>query len=171
MMRLPSKLWKFLYWPIVWVLIFIPTIIRGDIGLIGGSSEFLSMAFGIIILAWAFTIHVIAGRTLKRLGHSQGHASIWPDRLVTVGIYSCMRHPQHLAFALIPVGIALVLASPIAMISSAWGILAAFLFVLVIEEPEYLKRFGMTYYEYMGKTPSFSLKPSCVIVGLNELKR
>lgn len=170
-MRLPNGLWKFAYWPITWAIIFLPTIIRGDIGSIGGLLEALCMAFGIVILAWAFIIHIVAGRTLKRLGHSQGHASIWPDRLVTVGIYSCMRHPQHLAFVLIPVGIALVLASPTAMISSGWGILAAFLFVLVIEEPECLKKFGLTYYEYMGRTPSFSLKPSCIIAGLNKLKQ
>jgi len=170
-MRLPTGLWKFLYWPIVWVLIFLPTMMRGDTGSIGGSWGALCAAFGIVILAWAFTIHVIAGRTLKRLGHSQKNTNIWPDRLVTAGIYSCMRHPQHLALALIPVGIALVLASPTAMISSGWGILAAFLFVLVAEEPECLKKFGLTYYEYMGRTPTFSLKPSCVIAGLNKLKQ
>jgi len=129
------------------------------------------MAFGIIILVWAFTIHIIAGKTLKRLGHSREHAGIWPDRLVTSGIYLCMRHPQQLAFVLIPIGVALILTSPTAMISSGWGVLAAFLFVLMIEEPECLRKYGTTYYEYMGKTPAFSLKPGCIVAGLNELKR
>jgi protein-S-isoprenylcysteine O-methyltransferase Ste14 len=169
-MRLPTGLWKFAYWPITWAIIFLPAMMLGHICPVSGYLAVLSRVSGIAILAWALIIHIIAGRTLKRLGHSQRNTSLWPDRLVIDGIYSCMRHPQHLGLALMPVGIALVLASPIAMILSGWGVWAAFLFVLVIEEPECLKKFGIIYYRYMETTPAFSLKPSCIISGLNKLK-
>jgi protein-S-isoprenylcysteine O-methyltransferase Ste14 len=170
-MRLLTGLWKFAYWPITWAIIFLPITIVGDLGSVSGYLAVLSKTSGIAILALALMIHIIAGRTLKRLGHSQGNTSVWPDRLVIVGIYSCMRHPQHLGLSLMPLGIALVLASPIAMILSGWGLWAAFLFVLMVEEPECLKKFGISYYRYMEITPVFSLKPSCIVVGLNSLKQ
>jgi len=168
---LPKGLWKFAYWPVIWAVIFLPSIIWGDTGSMNGYLQVLSRILGIVILAWAFTLHTIAGKTLKRFGHSPESSSIWPDRLVSVGIYSCMRHPQHLSLATIPVGISLLLASPIAIILSGWGILAASLFVFAIEAPDCLKKFGMTYYKYMKTTPAFSLKPGCIAVGLNALKQ
>jgi len=168
--HLTKGLWKFAYWLIAWTLVFLPGAVTGDIGSIGGALGVFLRVLGALTVMGALIIHIIAGRTLKRLGHSRGQGGIWPDRLVTVGIYSCMRHPQHLGLALIPLGLTALLASPTALISSGWGILAASLFVLAIEEPECLEKFGTAYHEYMNRTPAFSLEPSCVVIGLKRLK-
>jgi len=167
---LPTGLWKFAYWPVTWAIIFLPAIILDPVFPLTGYLAVLSEISGIAVLVWALTIHIVAGRTLKRLGHSRKNGSLWPDRLVAVGIYSCMRHPQHLGLALMPVGIALVFASPIAVMLSGWGIAAALVFVLVIEEPECLKKFGVTYCRYTETTPAFSLKPGCIVAGLHRLR-
>lgn len=169
-MRLPKGLWKFAYWPIAWTIIFLPAAVMGDVGSIGGALGALLRALGSAVIIWALLIHAVAGRTLKHLGHSRGRRGIWPDRLVTAGIYSCMRHPEHLGLALIPLGLALLLASSLALGLAGWGTLAALLFVLAIEEPECLRKFGTDYYEYMRRTPAVSLKPSCIVAGLKGLK-
>lgn len=173
MIRLPKGLWKFAYWPIAWTPVFLPAAVMGDVGSMDGALGLSLKVLGTAVVIWALMIHTVAGRTLKRLGHSRGQGGIWPDRLVTVGIYSCMRHPQHLGLALIPLGLglALLLASPLALGLSGWGVLTAFLFVLAIEEPECLEKFGTAYHEYMKRTSAFSLSPRCIAVGLNELKK
>lgn len=170
MIRLPKGLWKFAYWPIAWTLVFLPAAVTGDVGSMDGALGLSLKVLGAAVVIWALVIHTVAGRTLKRLGHSRGQGGIWPDRLVTVGIYSCMRHPQQLGLALMPLGIASLLASPLALGLSGWGVLAAFLFVLAIEEPECLEKFGTAYHEYMKRTSAFSLKPSCILIGLKRLQ-
>ncbi len=82
-----------------------------------------------------------------------------------------MRHPEHLGLAIIPFGVALLLNSLVALLSSGWAILAAFFFVVVIEEPECVGRFGGDYFEYMKSTPAFSLRVGCLVKGLRELSK
>lgn len=166
-----KEMWKFLYWPVVWLLVFLPSYLLRDIGTLTDIFGVWLSLVGILILAWAFSLHITAGKTLKKIGHTPGHRGIWPNRLVKSGIYSCMRHPEHLGLAIIPFGVALLLNSLVAILSSGWAILAAFFFVVVIEEPECIEKFGEDYFEYMKNTPAFSLRVGCFIKGLKELSK
>lgn len=166
-----SGLWKFFFWPLVWSVVFATAAIADSeygASTIPGSWPLI---VGIAILIWALAIHIIAGKTLKKLGHSQASTTIWPDQMVTVGIYSCMRHPEHLGLALMPLGIAFIIGSISALLAAGWAILAGALFVLFVEEPECLDKFGADYYHYMRNTPAISLNINCMLSGWQELKR
>ncbi len=169
--KTPKEIWKFLYWPVVWFLVFLPGYLLKDIWSLTDVFGIWLSILGIVVLAWGFSLHITAGKTLKKMGHTPGHRSIWPNRLVKSGIYSCMRHPEHLGLAIVPFGIALLLNSLVAILSSGWAILAAFFFVAVIEEPECIEKFGEDYFEYMESTPAFSLRPGCLAKGLRELRK
>ncbi len=166
-----KEMWKFLYWPVVWLLVFLPSYLLKDVGTLTDVFGVWLSLLGIVILVWAFSLHITAGKTLKKIGHTPGHKSIWPNRFVKSGIYSCMRHPEHLGLAIIPFGVALLLNSLVALLSSGWAVLAAFFFVVVIEEPECVGRFGGDYFEYMKSTPAFSLRVGCLVKGLRELSK
>ncbi len=164
-------LWKFFFWPLVWLLVFWSAHIISDRCDTFNSLGLWSAIAGTIVLCWALALHIVAGKSLKKFGHTEGHTSIWPDRMVTCGIYSCMRHPQHLGLAMIPIGFALLSGSIIAVAACGWAILAALWFVIVIEEPECQKKFGEEYCRYMQATPAFSLSFICLMAGWNELKK
>jgi len=164
-------LWKFFFWPLVWLIVFVSAhIISGRCGT-SDSVGVWSIFAGTAMLCWALAIHIVAGKTLRKFGHTEGHSSIWPDRMVTRGIYSCMRHPQHLGLALIPVGLAFLAGSMIALAASGWAVLAALWFVIVVEEPECQKKFSQEYFQYMQTTPAFSLSIKCLTAGWKELKK
>jgi protein-S-isoprenylcysteine O-methyltransferase Ste14 len=165
-----NGLWKFIFWPVVWITVFWSASIISE-GC--GSSDRLglwSVFAGAAMLVWAFAIHIVAGKTLKKMGHTTGHKSIWPNRLVVNGIYSCMRHPQHLGLSMIPAGIALLAGSLTAVAAAGWAIMAALWFVLIIEEPECQGKFGAEYFRYMQTTPPFSLNFKCLVKGWRALK-
>lgn len=164
-------LWKFFFWPVVWIVVFLTAYLLHQRCADSDSLEIWSVFVGTGILTWAFAIHIAAGKSLKKFGHTPGHKGIWPDKMVTAGIYSCMRHPQHLSLAMIPLGIALMMGSISAVLSAGWAVLAAFLFVIVIEEPECLRKFGEGYFLYMQQTPPFCLRPQCLAMGWKALKK
>lgn len=164
-------LWKFFFWPVVWFIVFWAAYLPKAKCINADSLGIWSTIIGIFILLWAFAIHIVAGKTLKKKGHTPGHKSIWPNRMVTIGIYSCMRHPQHLGLAMIPLGIAFLLRSMAAVLVAGWAVLAAFFFVIVIEEPECIEKFGEEYFRYVQNTPAFSLRLQCLVKGLREFKK
>ena len=162
-----TQIWKFFYWPVVWILALWPWHVTASSHLSG--VIFIRFA-GLTVLAYGLMVHILAGKTLKRLGHTPENKSIWPDVLVTSGIYSSMRHPQHLGLILIPLGIALLICTFQALLAAGWTVAAGLFFVLVIEEPECLRKFGKSYCDYMAKTPAFSLGPQAFSQGLRFLK-
>ncbi len=164
-----KQLWKFLYWPLLWAA----TLYSGYILCkypscrFKGVTGYASIIIGLIIIAYSLLLTSIGGRTLKRYGHVKSR--LWPDKLVTVGIYSCMRHPQHLGLSLFPVGLGLLARSLGSVIASGWAVVGALLFVLMIEEPECLNKYGEDYYNYMRRVPAFSLNPGCIVKGIKLL--
>ncbi len=158
-------LWKFAYWPLAWAAsLLIPALACPQ--RLHGSAYWASFALGIAVAAWGVAHVSVAGRTLRLLGHSRPGGGPWPDVLVTSGIYSCMRHPQHMGLAAIPVGLALMSGSPAAVIGSGWAVAAALAFVVLVEEPECRSRFGRDYQDYASSVPPFSLDPRCLIRGI-----
>jgi len=166
------QIWKFLYWPVVWIItLYVPYCFTpGPWRALGGVTGILLRVAGLLVLAYSMLLTSIGGRTLRLYAH-KGGGGFWPDKLFVEGVYGCMRHPQHLGLALFPLGLALLAASPAAVLGSGWSVSAALLFVLLAEEPECLRKYGEEYYKYMMRTPSFTLDPRCLARGIRFLRR
>ncbi|MEB3757154.1 MAG: hypothetical protein GSR79_09925 [Desulfurococcales archaeon] len=164
--------WKFVYWPILWAVTLVPPYYyaTGWWQTLSGYSLWIFRVLGIVLFVYAVMLTSIGGRTLRLYAHSQ-RDSFWPDRLVKIGIYSCMRHPQHLGLVFMPVSLALLAGSPMALLGSGWAVVGALLFVLFVEEPECLSKYGVDYAEYMKTIPAFSINPECLSIGLKQIRR
>ena len=90
------------------------------------------------------------------------------DRLVTVGPYSCMRHPMHFFLAWFPLSLGLLEASPGA---AAVGLVEAVLVLamaVTVDERDALARFGEAYLEYRRRVPAFNPSPRCLAKALGR---
>ncbi len=121
------------------------------------------------MMLYSILLSSIGGRTLRLYGHTRETCSFWPDRLVSTGVYSCMRHPQHLGLALFPLAAALLTRNLAVVASSGWGVAGALLFVILVEEPECILKYRGEYYRYMESTPAFTLDPRCLIKGVKNI--
>jgi len=163
-----SMLWKFYFWPIVWLSIFIPVlaypILLDGIWLIG------SRIIGAIFLILSMFLASSGGRTLAKFAHKDEHKVFWPDKFSTFGIFSCMRHPMHLGLAIFPVAIALLSGYILVIATSGWGVVAALWFVIYVEEKDAMEKYGKLYSDYIKNVPPFSIKISCIKKALNIWK-
>ncbi len=160
------------YWLIVWLAVIFSSLLdKYWIFTVPFEWRLALRTLGVIVVGYSVLLSSLAGRTLKRYGHLEPEGGFKaPDRLVTVGIYSCMRHPNHFGLALLPIGLALLLASPTALIFSGWGVAAAMFFLVWFEEPENLSKFGLEYVEYMKRVPPFRLSIKCLVKGFKALR-
>ncbi len=161
--------WKLAYWPLAWAgSLAVPALSCPQ--RLHGPAYWTSLALGLVITSLGVAYASVAGRTLRLLGHSRPGGGPWPDRLVTSGIYSCMRHPQHMGLAMAPVGLALLSGYPAAIVGSGWSAAAALAFVLLVEEPECRSKFGQEYAEYASSVPPFSTDPRCLLRGISFIR-
>ncbi len=80
------------------------------------------------------------------------------NRLVTQGIYACMRHPMLFSLALFPLAIALVVGSPTFIFFIApLEAVVIILLTLTLEERETRTKFGQAYEKYRTKVPAFDI--------------
>ncbi len=161
-------LWKFTYWPLVWAATIAPVAL-----LYKPAPEpyaTLMRVAGAVLLVYAFVLHGVAGRTLRYLGHSRPGRGFWPDRLVTQGVYACMRHPQHLGLAFVSIALALLTSVPETLLSAGWAVTATLLFLLYVEEPDCFRKFGVSYMEYLLRVPAFNLNPRCLVDGFKLVR-
>lgn len=75
-----------------------------------------------------------------------------PERVISAGIYSKIRHPQYFGTILAHIGISLLLSSLFSMLSTPLVILTIFLFSWK-EERELIREFGKDYEEYKKQVP------------------
>jgi protein-S-isoprenylcysteine O-methyltransferase Ste14 len=113
---------------------------------------------GGLLVVYGVILNVVAGRALRLHGHS-GRVPRFtpPDRLVDVGVYSCMRHPAQLGLMLVGVGAGLLAGNPPALIASLAPVAGGLLFILVVEEPEARRLLGRAYHDYEERVPPFRL--------------
>lgn len=163
-----TMLWKFIFWPVVWLFIFLPAFI--DPVLLPGGWLIVSRIAGIPLLFLSLFLTSTGGRTLARYAHQKPRETIWSDQFTEFGIFSCMRHPMHLGLAITPLSVALLSGWVWAIWGCGWGVAAAYWFVLHIEEKDVLEKFGAAYSDYMLRVPPFSLKPGCIKEGLKIWK-
>ena len=111
------------------------------------------------LLFIAFKAAALGGKTLAKYGKSADTPPLETDRLVTQGVYGCMRHPMLFGLALFPLGTALLLGIP----TFIWPVapleaLLIILLTLTYEEKEAISKFGHSYEEYRKRVKAFDLR-------------
>ncbi len=131
---------------------------------------YLSLPIGLFLMVYGLLLNAIAGRTLKKYGHFEITKGIKkPEKLVTVGIYSCMRHPAQFGSIFFGIGISLLTANIYAMLFAGWYAFSAIYFILCIEERETLEQFP-EYCELLRSRKPFNSSLSCLKKGIRALK-
>ncbi len=163
--------WKMIFWFLMWLAVFFGGIYLKDAQIPEWLVPWLRVA-GVLLVALGVLLNAVAGKTLKKFGHAQLDEKGFraPDKLVTTGIYSCMRHPAQFGSGLVAVGAGLLSGTLEGILLAGWGFALALLFMLNIEEPETAKRFP-DYCEKMMDKPAVSLSPSCIREGIRQLKQ
>ncbi len=144
-MRLGSK---FAFWFLSWaILVLIGIFTPGYLG-----HDLIFIIIGILLIVYGIALNAVAGRTLKRYGNPK---KMIPRKLVTKGIYSCMRHPAQFGSIFVGIGISFVTRNVFAILSSGWYVALALYFILSVEERETYKRFGKKYMDYARRVSPF----------------
>ncbi len=127
------------------------------------SFHLVSSFNGIILFIIVMRISKNTGRTLAKYGRKGKVERMQTNVLVNKGIYSYMRHPMHLGLFLFPLAIALIVASPsFILIICPIEIGFMLIMILLMEEPEAIRKFGNQYIEYKNKTPMFCFRIDCI---------
>ena len=122
----------------------------------------LTAILGVIIIFFAFKASANGGRELSR-GRKGNIPRLETNHLVTTGIYRCMRHPMLFGLTLLPLGWALLLESPTFIFKVApLEMLFIIFMVIVFEEMEVKKKFGLDYQNYAKKVPMVSFEWACI---------
>jgi protein-S-isoprenylcysteine O-methyltransferase Ste14 len=121
-----------------------------------------SFVLGYFILVYAFRSAANGGRELKK-GRIGDIPRLETNHLVTTGIYSCMRHPMLFGLTLLPLGTAFLVGSTtfIFIIAPLEMIFIIFM-VIVFEEWEVGKKFGLDYQRYREKVPMVNFSIKCL---------
>ncbi len=122
----------------------------------------LSALIGLFILRLAFRAAANGGKELAK-ARDENMPRLETNRLVTTGIYKCMRHPMLFGLTLLPLGWALLLGMPafITVIAPLEMLFIIFM-VMVFEEMEVKRKFTDEYRVYAQRVPIVSFKHSCL---------
>ncbi len=160
---------KFTFWFTWWFIISIVGIYTPNP--LPAWFKYISIPLGIVLMIYGLMLNAIAGRTLKRYGHFDIRRGIRkPEKLVKVGIYSCMRHPAQFGSVFFGIGIALITSNPYAILLAGWYAFSAVYFILSIEERETLENFGDEYCEFLKTRKPFTFSPACLRKGIRALR-
>ncbi len=161
---------KFAFWFSWWAAIALVGIYAG--GRLPGWAKWLTVPLGLSMMAYGLLLNAIAGRTLKKYGHFEIRKGIRkPERLVTAGIYSCMRHPAQFGSIFFGGGLAFLTSNAYAILLAGWYSFSALYFILAIEERETLREFGEDYCRFLEERPPFNPSIRCLWEGLKALKQ
>ena len=121
-----------------------------------------SALIGLFILRLAFRAAANGGKELTK-GRGENMPRLETNRLVTTGIYKCMRHPMLFGLTLLPLGWALFLGMPtfITVIAPLEMLFIIFM-VIVFEEMEVKRKFTDEYRTYAQRVPMVSFKRTCL---------
>jgi protein-S-isoprenylcysteine O-methyltransferase Ste14 len=121
-----------------------------------------TLVVGILLLRFVMRVSRYTGRLLASMGREGDLPRMDTNKLVTAGVYGCMRHPMHLGLLFFPLSTALILGSPTFILVIA-PLEMLFMLVLIkfVEEPEAIRKFGEAYRQYQKRVPMFNFRPSC----------
>lgn len=131
----------------------------------------LSALIGLYIILLAFRAAANGGKELAK-GRGENMPRLETNKLITTGIYQCMRHPMLFGLTLFPLGWALLLGMPtfITIIAPLEMFFIVFM-VIVFEEMEVKRKFGDAYRAYARKVPMVSFKRHCLERVFRKYKR
>ncbi len=133
----------------------------------------LDSIYGFILPLWVRVLGLLgmivaalilrtSGRMLRKFGQPEEWG--WTTKLVTHGIYSCVRHPHHLGIGLFVTSFGLLPGGPFTFLLLTLTIWASvILFLIRVEEPEALEKFGEDYEEYRRRVPMIIPNPICML--------
>jgi len=122
----------------------------------------LTASIGLIIIFFAFKASANGGKELTK-GRVGNIPRLETNKLVTTGIYDCMRHPMLFGLTLLPLGWALLLGSPtFILIIAPLEMIFIMIMVMVFEEMEVSRKFGEEYEKYRQKVPMVSFEWRCL---------
>jgi len=126
--------------------------------------HFPILGIGSMLFAFVLFNTGNVGRTLAKYGRkAKNLPRLQTDQLVITGVYSLMRHPMNQMLMIFPMAVALMIVSPsFVLIVAPLEILAMYIMIRTIEEPETRKKFGQAYDEYCAKTPRFCFRLECI---------
>jgi protein-S-isoprenylcysteine O-methyltransferase Ste14 len=122
----------------------------------------VTLVIGVLLLRLVMRASRHTGRLLARMGREGDIPRMETNKLVTTGVYGCMRHPMHFGLLFFPWSVALILGSPSFILFIApLEMLFMVVMIKLLEEPEAIRKFGDTYREYQKQVPMFNLRPAC----------
>ncbi len=125
---------------------------------------------GGFLIFLSFRASATGGRELTK-GRVGDIPRLETNRLVTTGIYSCMRHPMLFGLTLLPLGWALLLGTPTFItIIAPFEMLFIIIMVLIFEEREVKGKFNNEYKAYCKKVSMVSFKLECIKKLLSKRK-
>jgi len=131
----------------------------------------LTALIGLFLLVLAFRAAANGGRELTK-GRIGDIPRMETNRLVTTGIFSCMRHPMLFGLTLLPLGWAFLLGSPTFITRIApLEMLFIIIMVLIFEEMEVNRKFGEAYEAYRQKVPMVSFRSECLRSLFKKVKK
>jgi len=119
------------------------------------SSNVFLIALGVVLVVIAFYVDSMRSKVFdlkKLIGFSEVMPNRFKQELVTVGIYSKIRHPRYLAFMLLSCGAAFITGFYYAYLAAVYMIVGLFILIF-IEERELRNRFGKSYVNYCKRVP------------------
>ena len=123
----------------------------------------ITFILGFLLLRLVMRASRNTGRYLAKKGRKGELPRLQTNKLVTDGIYGCMRHPMHLGLLFFPWAVALLLGSPFfILILAPLEMLLMVLLIKLVEEKEAGRKFGQTYHQYKQNVPFFSFKKDCL---------
>lgn len=132
----------------------------------------VTLPVGLVILGAVMRASRNTGRLLAKFGREGEVPRFQTNRLVTAGVYSCMRHPMNFGLLFFPFALAFIMGSPtfILLIAPAEAVMMILL-IRFVEERQAIRTFSLEYERYMREVPFFSLKPECLkqLFGKNDL--
>ncbi len=162
--------WKFIFWLVLWISIFIADIIFPDV-ISNQTFKSVSFVIGFVFVIYGLVLNAIAGKTLKKFAHFDIKAGIRkPDKMLDFGIFSCMRHPAMFGSIFFSVGLALLGGKIMTILWSGWVSFIALYFIMAVEEKETIEQFGVRYCEFLKNRKPFNFSVSCLLHGIKFLK-
>lgn len=117
---------------------------------------------GLLLLNLVMRVSRHTGRLLASMGREGDLPRMDTNKLVTTGVYGCMRHPMHLGLLFFPWSAALILGSPtFILVIAPLEMLFMLALIKFVEEPEAIQKFGDAYRDYQKQVPMFNLRPTC----------
>jgi protein-S-isoprenylcysteine O-methyltransferase Ste14 len=129
-----------------------------------------SVMMGIMIITLAFRAAANGGRELSK-GRVGNIPRLETNRLVTTGLFGCMRHPMLFGLTLLPLGWAFLLGSPTFILYIApLEMLFIIGMVLVFEEMEIKRKFQKEYLSYKKEVPMVTWDRKCLKLLFKKFK-